>query len=115
MVEFVFKSLCGTCHEATKLTGSGDQKWTVEPVGLSERWFPKAKFDHGSHRTVDCGDCHNAKASTKSSDILLPGMQVCLKCHGPADELNRVPTTCVTCHAFHIENLPRMAESEDSD
>jgi len=61
MVEFAFKSLCGTCHQKTKLEDGGDLKWTVEPVGRNERWFPKAKFDHGSHRIVDCSDCHNAK------------------------------------------------------
>ena len=115
MVEFVFKSLCGTCHQETKLEDGGDLKWTVEPVGLNERWFRKAKFDHGSHRIVDCSDCHNAKSSTKSSDILILGMAVCLKCYGPADEFNRVSTTCVTCHEFHVENLPSMAESANSD
>ncbi|MBG04269.1 MAG: hypothetical protein CMM59_09360 [Rhodospirillaceae bacterium] len=115
MVEFVFKSLCGTCHQETKLEDGGDLKRTVEPVGLNGRWFPRAKFDHGSHRTVDCSDCHNAKSSTKSSDILTPGMAICLKCHRPADELNRVPTTCVTSREFHFENLPSMAESANSD
>lgn len=111
IVEFVFKSVCGYCHESTKLPDDSDIKWTVEPVNLSSHWFPKAKFDHLSHRTVDCGTCHAAKTSTKSSDILLPKLEVCLKCHGPADELTRVPTTCVTCHDFHLEGLPSMIES----
>ena len=111
IVEFVFKSVCGTCHEATELAKEGDFRWTVEPVNLSQHWFPKARFDHGAHRTVDCGDCHDARKSTKSSDILLPRKETCLKCHGPADALSRVPTTCGTCHAFHVEGLPRMAET----
>ncbi|MBT5497155.1 MAG: hypothetical protein HOK54_15540 [Alphaproteobacteria bacterium] len=115
ILEFVFKSICGTCHEPTKLDAKSDLKWTVEPVNLSSHWFPKAKFDHGSHRTVDCGECHDAKLSTKSSDILLPKLETCLKCHGPADELNRVPTTCVTCHDFHLEGLPSMVEDSSAD
>lgn len=113
IVEFVFKSVCGTCHEPTELAKEGDLRWTVEPVNLSSHWFPKAKFDHSAHRTVDCGNCHNAKTSTKSSDILLPKMETCLTCHGPADQLSRVPTTCATCHEFHIEGLPSMVQNED--
>ena len=63
----------------------------------------------------NCAECHNAGLSTKSSDILLPKLKAYLKHHGRADELKRVPTTCVTCHDFYLEGLPSMVGDSSMD
>ncbi|MCC6466876.1 MAG: hypothetical protein IT563_01030 [Alphaproteobacteria bacterium] len=52
-------------------------------------------------------DVVGAAWSDESSDILLPGVQVCRECHvGDAaiswvQPNNRLPSTCGTCHYFH--------------
>ena len=44
---------CGVCHEYTK---SDDENllspWRILPVKLTERWMPKSKFSHHSHRNI---------------------------------------------------------------
>ena len=48
-------------------------------------WFPFARFRHDSHRAVACLECHHgADASTAASDLLLPTIEDCRKCHAPA-------------------------------
>ena len=115
IVEFVFTSVCGVCHVPLKVSDSGAFRWSVEPVSLARHWYPKAEFNHGPHRTVLCAECHAAETSTKSSDILLPKIDNCQRCHGSPAAESRVPTTCITCHALHRDQLPPMAESQSPD
>ena len=74
-------------------------------------WQPKARFNHAAHRAWECAACHaGATSSTSSADILLPSMETCQACHGPAG--NKVAVAgqaiaggarhdCVECHAYH--------------
>jgi predicted CXXCH cytochrome family protein len=94
---------CKTCHFISISNNAKFlSKWRVEPVLLEQTWMPNASFDHGSHRKEPCGDCHKAKDSEKSSDILLPGIRTCRKCHGGEKDNNMVATTCIDCHKFHV-------------
>lgn len=89
---------CSTCHQVSRDTG---QEWTVAPVRVAGAWFPKSRFDHGSHTTMQCIDCHNAPNAASSEVLLLPDIDNCRQCHGGEHSKNRVPTTCIDCHAFH--------------
>jgi hypothetical protein len=87
-------------------------KFSVTPVGVKEVWFEHARFDHAAHRAVDCKLCHeNAypggpKPSTQNTDLLLPGIETCLKCHSPsASEAGQsrggARFDCAECHRYH--------------
>jgi hypothetical protein len=73
---------------------------TIAAANIAERWFPKARFDHDAHRGFSCVGCHqNALKSTESSDILLPGIAVCGKCHAPG--AGYAESRCFECHTYH--------------
>jgi hypothetical protein len=73
---------------------------------VPDRWFAHARFDHQSHRAIECGDCHEAVAeSSETADILLPSIDVCRSCHGGTGTgSSRVSADCVLCHAYHDES-----------
>jgi predicted CXXCH cytochrome family protein len=70
---------------------------------VPSRWLPHARFDHKSHRAVDCVECHQANSSTETADILLPSIAVCRTCHGndARSPATRVSADCVLCHTYH--------------
>jgi hypothetical protein len=94
------------CHQIeTTIGAAGMDRWTVEPVRLTEEWMPMAKFDHKSHTTSTCVYCHkNAERSTKASDILMPDIAVCRDCHGGAQDKTKLASDCLMCHQFHLPN-----------
>ena len=102
---------CITCHVVVD-TGLDDinDRWYVQPIRISGDWYPHSRFDHASHlsqawddsREV-CESCHEASASEKSSDILIPGQDNCLECHAE-DSGRSVAVDCVSCHAFHQDS-----------
>ncbi len=99
---------CATCHEVEETVQSAFG-WDVVPVRVARTWFPKARFDHGRHATVDCADCHKVAGSgkkvedsEKSEDVLITGIATCRECHGDPGTAERVPSTCISCHGFHI-------------
>jgi hypothetical protein len=78
---------------------------TTRPVATPEgrRWFTSSVFDHESHRSVNCTDCHaGATGSSLTSDVLLPDIQSCVQCHhaGGRDKM-AASNNCVTCHVYH--------------
>jgi predicted CXXCH cytochrome family protein len=115
---FEAKGACRHCHH---LEQRGDD-WHVHvnnpalegrkglsPDGHLEmvpaRWLPHARFDHASHRAVDCTACHDAPSSTETTDILMPSIAVCRTCHGDdaRSAATRVSADCVLCHTYHGE------------
>ncbi len=79
--------------------------WTIEPPVLTSLWMPKAYFTHARHTNLPCAECHAAKTSNSSADVLMPGIAVCQSCHGGEKATDRVPTTCVSCHRYHRKDL----------
>ena len=76
--------------------------------GAPRRWFLHASFNHETHRELRCAECHaGADASKLTSDLLMPSLAVCAKCHGAQ---GGVPSTCVTCHRFHDRTRERPGE-----
>jgi predicted CXXCH cytochrome family protein len=95
---------CSYCH----VTSESDNNFTVAPVVLRTRFLPEAKFDHASHRALNCANCHDADHSEKSSDVLLPGIETCVSCHGTERAEFKTQSTCTSCHLFHRQEFGPM-------
>ncbi len=85
---------------------------TFAAIGSSSRWFPHSRFRHDSHRLLDCTQCHDARSSRLTSDVLLPGIANCRNCHNnPASDRSlsagSARTDCVECHAYHPADQKR--------
>jgi len=107
--EYVFgKAVCKTCHQVTRTAAGRDVKWEIEPVTIAARWMEKGAFDHVRHQAVDCADCHDAAKSKKATDVLLPRIATCQKCHAGEGATSKVASTCVTCHEFHLPGKAPM-------
>jgi predicted CXXCH cytochrome family protein len=86
--------------------------WRIPKVHISQRWFSKGEFDHRAHRNTKCEDCHKAEQSKSSEDVLLPGIKVCRDCHGGAHSKDKLASTCITCHKFHMPDTLLMGNSD---
>ncbi|MBV9863372.1 MAG: cytochrome c3 family protein [Alphaproteobacteria bacterium] len=94
---------CGYCHAVSR---DGDA-FRVAPVILRTRFLPQARFDHARHAPISCTDCHDARHSETSAEVLIPGIEKCQSCHGGEDAALKAESTCTTCHGFHhTENGP---------
>lgn len=103
------KTMCGNCHEVAFGPEQGPLGWSVVPASVTSRWLPRGRFDHASHsQQLECGACHKAETSARSSDVLLPKVAVCKECHGGEEAANKVPSTCISCHDFHLPGMPKM-------
>lgn len=120
------KALCGYCHEVLSPAQSARKKWEVLPVRVAEVWMPKSVFDHAAHTTSECIECHKADASasavsvlsaaatgllsSSATDVLMPPIETCRKCHGGEEAIAEVPSTCTMCHVYHRDDLKPMFE-----
>jgi predicted CXXCH cytochrome family protein len=106
---------CVTCHEvATHDTTDLLGRYQVVPVRLTPDFFTAARFNHRKHLTqhgasgdAACLSCHDATASSSSSDVLIPDIDNCVTCHGDYRQRGLVTLNCIDCHAFH----PRVHRS----
>jgi hypothetical protein len=112
------KGLCRKCHHVEIQDGN----WYVPTLNpqfvaseinatratIPHRWLSHGEFNHGAHLTVACADCHNVTSSTLTSDILLPGIANCRKCHGshPVPPNASIAADCVLCHDYHGPTKP---------
>ena len=98
---------CVNCHEVSE-TGDQQMPWRVEPVRLTESFFPHANFSHAAHDTevTSCDGCHSASTSESSHDVLIPGIETCRDCHGSGvarrNSSKQTASTCIMCHSFHF-------------
>ncbi len=87
-------------NDSDKLAGVSAELPNVAPANITLRWMPHAKFDHGKHDGFTCVSCHTkALTSTESSDLLLPRIETCKKCHAPGPE--HAESRCFECHTYH--------------
>lgn len=107
------KRVCIVCHEVARTMTAGETgtraTWAITPVHVATSWFPNARFDHASHRAGNfkCTDCHDVVTSHSSADIAIPDISNCRRCHaGNAPAGNKVVSTCVSCHGFHLAGDP---------
>jgi hypothetical protein len=72
----------------------------IAPANLKLRWLPHSNFSHDAHRGFSCVSCHQkALTSTESSDILIPRIATCKKCHAPGP--GHAESRCFECHTYH--------------
>ena len=102
---------CNLCHKVMR-DPTAEYGWRIPKVHISQRWFSKGEFDHRAHRNSKCEDCHKAKESKSSEDVLLPGIKVCRDCHGGAHSSDKLASTCITCHKFHEPDTLLMGNSD---
>jgi hypothetical protein len=93
---------CAYCHIPMKNENgplvSADGLPRYEPTQLPARWLTHSRFGHDSHRMLACTECHPAPDSSLTSDVLLPRVQSCARCH---NSKTGVRHDCVECHAYH--------------
>jgi hypothetical protein len=119
--DLLWRKTCKQCHtlavsaktsqrkiELSAVQRSGADKFSntsaelprIAPANITLRWMPHAKFDHGAHEGFTCESCHaKALTSTETSDVLLPGIETCKKCHAPG--LEHAESRCFECHTYH--------------
>jgi hypothetical protein len=128
---------CGLCH---KLSENAALPATTSPAkapstihfdtvrtGITSaprRWYVNSVFSHSVHSFVDgtqqpprptkCTVCHaKAESSDAMTDILLPGIDTCVKCHHSPDETGHgAETNCLSCHPFYHDRNARHAPAE---
>jgi mono/diheme cytochrome c family protein len=86
---------CAFCHEVK--TAAGGAPVVTKPI-LVDRWMPQAHFNHAKHTSVKCDECHQARQSRETSDVLMPMKANCVTCHSPK---GKVASECITCHSYH--------------
>ncbi|MCZ6804600.1 MAG: FHA domain-containing protein [Proteobacteria bacterium] len=97
---------CSTCH-IIDVTRNDPPDWRLAPVTITDHWMKSAQFNHKSHRTQDCVDCHKMTQSEDSEDVMIPGIANCRKCHGGSGAKDRVASTCISCHKFHQHEIDK--------
>ncbi|MEO8593846.1 MAG: hypothetical protein ABI759_11040 [Candidatus Solibacter sp.] len=106
---YLFGRKCGYCHETPGDGTVGKVNHVsgryAEGAVEGARWLARGEFAHRPHRSVECESCHaQARASTKTQDVLIPGMKACTECHGESGtQLDR----CATCHLYHNRSLEK--------
>ena len=101
---------CAYCHEIAANKKDDSVPWRVKKVTINQDWFSHAQFNHASHRTQKCEDCHQVAQSESSHDVAMPDRKSCLRCHsGNSPKRKRIASSCMSCHAFH---QPHLANSK---
>ena len=92
---------CSKCHAQTE--EEGNLLPTSVKAVIPTRWFNRAEFDHQAHRMMTCISCHTKSQQSKlTSDVNLPGIELCRKCHESAGEVKTAADgRCYECHSYH--------------
>ncbi len=118
---YLFERKCTYCHEYETL---GAEFPVVRKVGRIEgqyaegkaekqAWVEHAEFSHRAHRALECVACHRAaRASSKTSDVLIPRMESCRPCHG---DTGTPQDRCVQCHSYHDKSREREKDRRPLD
>lgn len=93
------------CQECHTLEMPPDKPPIVAATAIPSRWLAHSVFSHRSHRMLTCTECHRkALTSQETSDVMLPGIQLCLQCHR---ERAGARSGCVECHLYHDKTKER--------
>ncbi|MBI3839835.1 MAG: hypothetical protein HY288_18080 [Planctomycetia bacterium] len=122
--------VCSKCHGFAQPQTHANQLPEIAAVNVPQMWLKHARFDHAPHKAtaLACRDCHagaslddeppawtkdlrnsrpiDATATLDNSEVLIPGIEKCLDCHGPSvtnDDRDRggARFDCVECHWYH--------------
>ena len=97
------KLIFGRCRKCHEVKPRGDRFAATPPV-MPTVWLSHApKFNHDKHRAIDCEKCHEgARTSSLTSDVLMPKLSNCTDCHAERNGTAQVPSTCRSCHEYHL-------------
>ncbi len=99
--ELLWRKTCAQCHSVA--ISQNAPLPAIARSNITNRWFTHAAFDHDPHKFLKCVECHaSALSSRESSDVLLPGIQTCEKCHHRGAEA--AESRCFECHTYHDWN-----------
>ncbi len=92
---------CAYCH-VSQASEAAPAAWVIASPAIPDRWLDRSHYSHAAHSMLSCDQCHDARTSSATSDILLPGIDSCRQCHQPASAgSGGAPTECVLCHSYH--------------
>jgi predicted CXXCH cytochrome family protein len=125
-IQAIFTGDNGTCSECHVVVPPppGTLNYRIAPVQFTSRYIFHGWFDHRAHLIVQrpgqrrlegsagCLSCHNANASSSSSDVLLPNLASCRACHGGERTSLPVPSTCAMCHDYHVPSGATAASQQ---
>lgn len=104
---------CKYCHTVEEPAASrADGLPVLSLSNIRDRWWDHAKFKHDTHRMLNCEECHKARNSTKTADILLPGIDLCAKCHDAKASHATARSDCVECHVYHDPALQKKGREK---
>jgi hypothetical protein len=93
---------CRYCHIDVRSEGDDPNDWTVGDPRIPSRWLGHSVFRHDRHQLLRCTECHEeAVTSSQTADILLPGIELCRRCHGLEQKGGGARSDCVECHVYH--------------
>jgi hypothetical protein len=94
----LWQKSCKECHPVTfPVPGRRPE---IPKAAIPVRWMNNSHFSHAAHQLVACAECHTQAATSQmTSDVLLPGIATCQKCHDGGR--NSAETRCFECHAYH--------------
>jgi hypothetical protein len=89
---------CKECHEVMPAARGIPQ---IAKANITTRWLKNAEFDHSAHQMLVCDGCHSqVLKSSRTSDVLIPGIGVCRECH-VSGKVDAASSNCVECHVYH--------------
>jgi hypothetical protein len=94
---------CALCHDVTWRKNAAP---VITPPMTPDRWLIGGSFNHSSHAVMACAECHAAAQSEKTSDVILPTQQSCVRCHSPK---GGAVDSCTSCHVYHNPAPPGLA------
>ncbi len=95
----LWRKACKECH-ALSYPGGPESLPVVAKARVTTRWLLHASFDHEAHQLLACAACHTRAINSKeTSDVLIPGIQVCRECHRSG--ANAAEARCFECHTYH--------------
>jgi hypothetical protein len=104
-----------TCKQCHMLNATGASLPEVAKSNITERWLPHAEFDHHAHRAMSCVDCHSKAAESRdTTDILLPSIATCQRCHRESAARDTAESRCFECHQYHDWSKARRTKGRFS-
>jgi predicted CXXCH cytochrome family protein len=95
--QLLYGKTCRQCHQIEFAPAVALP--VVAKSNITPRWMPHANFNHDRHQMVACTECHAALTSRETSDILMPGIAICEKCHHSGKDA--AEARCFECHTYH--------------
>jgi hypothetical protein len=103
---------CEHCHMFESNEAKPALESELAKTRIPEVWLKGARFNHQSHRTMECRACHEKAYEPwnktwppdSHEDVMIPNYDNCVKCHSSRANgagLTGVRSDCAMCHKYH--------------